>query len=385
MDLSFWRRALQIAAIFLALQVPALRSLAKYFPEPHLSVPIFLVLAFCGTFLAMRPPKWLAEFMQKPWPAVLLVTAFTLVTLFVYPYADALKEHGAGSDADDALILSAQALIRLENPYALSTYLGNPPAPGSGWAFLAIPFSFPGTYWLFFPSTLALALWRLRLSGFDWTTINRFTILMASSLCVWELAAIGSDYLPFVMLTLIAFELLQRPALKSRHVAGLAILVGALSTFRIVFAFLPLLMGFSLVASYPRRALGVAAGGFAVCAVWQLAFYLLNQDAYPPLQLLQEKTGVAFSPEKLILGAVAVVAAGVLMLIKWREWRPVSLLALGLLTPWAVVASADLARHGNLKDWAGASYLVFSLPFVLLSLLQKENLHRQAPKTLCAG
>ncbi len=206
MDRSFWRRALQITAIFLALQLPALRSLAKYFPEPHLSVPIFLILAFCGTLVAMQPPKWFAEAMQKPWPAVLLVAAFTLVTLFVYPYADALKLQGAGSDADDALILSAQALIRLENPYSLSTYLGNPPAPGPGWAFLAIPFSFPGTYWLFFPSTLALALWRLRLAGSDWTTVNRFTILMASSLCVWELAAIGSDYLPFVMLVLIAFS-----------------------------------------------------------------------------------------------------------------------------------------------------------------------------------
>ena len=148
---------MQIGLIFLALQLPALRALTKYLPYPDLTVPLFLALALYGTLLVIRPPRCLAKALQGPWPAMLMLAAFTVGTIAIYPYADGLKLRGAGSDQDDALILAGQALLTFQNPYRQETYLGNQIDPGAGWALLATPFGVPGLYSLFFPATLALA------------------------------------------------------------------------------------------------------------------------------------------------------------------------------------------------------------------------------------
>ena len=373
-----WQRhihsVMQIGLIFLALQLPALRALTKYFLYPDLTVPLFLALALCGTLLVIRPPRCLAKALQGSWPAMLMLAAFTVGTIAIYPYADGLKLRGAGSDQDDALILAGQALLKFQNPYRQETYLGNQIDPGAGWALLATPFGVSGLYSLFFPATLALALWCLRSVGHDWLTLNRFTLLLASSLCVWELAFVGSDYLPFVMLTLAATQLLQQPALRTSGVIGLTLLVGLLSTCRIVFIFLPLLVGFSLFAVCRRRAVVVAFGSLALSIAFQVVFFLLNRTSYPPLELLREEIQATFSPARLTIAIVICAAAGIAMLVNWRTWRPITHLAMGLTVPWVLVAAADLASaHGSLPHWGGASFLAFPLPFVVLALITNKG------------
>lgn len=364
----------QIGFIFLALQLPALRALTKYFPSPELTVPLFLLFALCGTVLVIRPPWGLTKILGKPWPALVVLAAFTVWTVAIYPYADGLKLQGRGSDADDALILASQALLKFQSPYDQETYLGNLIAPGPGWALLAAPFSVSGLYSLFFPSTLALAFWCLRSCGTDWPTLNRFAVLLASSLLVWELAAVGSDYLPFVMLVLVATLLLKQPNLHRFGLIGIIFLTGLLATFRIVFIFLPLLVGFSLLALFPRRALAVALGGLTLALTVQVVFLLLNPSSYPPLSLLLQKANAIFSFEGLTMAIAVCVATAMVMLVNWRTWRPITHLAVGLAVPWALVAAADLVRvHGSLPDWGGASFLAIPLPFVVLALISSSE------------
>ena len=365
---------IQIGLIFLALQLPALRALTKYFPHPDLSVPLFLALALCGTLVVMHPPRRLANVLRGPWPAMLMLAAFTVGTIAIYPYADGLKLQGAGSDSDDALILAGQALLRFQNPYSLETYLGNPIAPGPGWALLAAPFGASGLYPLFFPATLALALWCLRSLGHDWLTLNQFTLLLASSLCIWELAFTGSDYLPFVLLTLVVTQLLQKSDLRTLEVAGLILLAGLLATFRIVFFYLPLLVGFALSNIRPRRAVAIAFGSLSLCLAFQVGFFLLNRTSYAPLELLQSKTEATFSPATLGIAMAICAVTGIAMLVNWRSWRPITHLSLGLAVPWAIIAAADLARvNSSLPDWGGASYLALPLPFVVLALITGDG------------
>jgi hypothetical protein len=62
------------------------------------------------------------------------------------------------------------------------------------------------------------------------------------------------------------------------------------------------------------------------------------------------------------------------MLINWRTWRPITLLAVGLAVPWAIVAVADLAFvQGRLSIWGGASFLALPVPFLLLALITKTT------------
>jgi hypothetical protein len=365
---------IQIGLIFLALQLPALRALTKYFPHPDLGVPLFLALALCGTLVIVHPPRRLANALLGLWPAMLMLAAFTVGMIAIYPYADGLRLQGAGSDSDDALILAGKALLRFQNPYSLETYLGNPIAPGPGWALLAAPFGASGLYPLLFPATLALVLWCLRSLGHDWLTLNQFILLLGSSLCIWELAFTGSDYLPFILLTLVVTQLLQKSDLRTLEVAGLVLLVGLLATFRIVFFYLPLLVGFSLCNVRPRRAAAIAFGSLFLCLAFQVGFFLLNRTSYSPLELFQGKTEATFSRETFGVAIAICAVTGIAMLINWRSWRPITHLSLGLAVPWAIVAAADLARvHMSLPDWGGASYLALPLPFIVLALITGDG------------
>ena len=135
--------------------------------------------------------------------------------------------------------------------------------------------------------------------------------------------------------------LLQKPVLSAVKLVDLIVLIGVLSTCRIVFVFLPLLIGFNLFAS-----------------------------SYPPLSLLTEKAQASFFPEGLILA----ITAAIVMLIHWGTWGPITHLAMGFAVPWIIIAVADLLRvHGSLSDWDGASFLAFPLPFLVLATITNNG------------
>jgi hypothetical protein len=361
--------------LFFTIQIPALRPLAKYLPLPQFSVPIFLGLALLSTFVLLRPRDWLQRVLRTPWPMALASGALCTATLVLYPVADALKQTSRGSDSDDALILAGTALARFSNPYVQHTYLNQPVHPGPGWAMLTAPLSATGLYALLLPIALTLVLWVLRSAGESWQTINRFMLLLGSSLIVWELAVTGSDYIPFALLLLATFLLLTRPALGNAKVVVLCILVGFLATFRLPFILLPGLYALILAPRFLLRALAVGFGGTLICAALHLPFYLINLDYYPPLHLLIEKTHVFFSPLGLVL------AVGVCLSALWvigplqKKWGPRAAFAFGLAVPWSIIAFAELVGvEGSLTLWGGASVMTLALPSIVLAVISAETL-----------
>ncbi|MFL6375273.1 MAG: hypothetical protein ACJ73D_11450 [Pyrinomonadaceae bacterium] len=73
--------------------------------------------------------------------AAILFLALVIVCLLIYPLADAGRLGDRGSDADDALIIGAQALLHGAYPFYPTTYYGNQIAPMPGSIILAIPFA----------------------------------------------------------------------------------------------------------------------------------------------------------------------------------------------------------------------------------------------------
>jgi len=368
LDRSAARPLLNIVTIFLATQVPALRAIFKYFPAPLITGSLFLLIALPGIVLVLNPPEVFRGFMQSRWPAALVAAAMAVASVTVYPYADALKWQGRGSDADDALIAAGQALWRFENPYVQTTYLGNSFTPGPGWALLVSPFSITGLYRFFLPATLAMAIWRLRAARYAWQDINKFLLLLASSLCVWELIAEGGDYLPFALLTLCALLGLKTASIGRPHVAMLTALLGALATFRLPFLLLPALIGFSLLSSFPRRAVFVSCCATAICLFLHAPFLAITGRDYPPLNLLLTKAEGSFSAAEFILAVSVCIILGLTMIVNWRGWQSLTHVACGLGVPWSIVSAAELASAGSFADWGGAGYFAMWLPFVILAV-----------------
>jgi hypothetical protein len=360
--------------LFLAVQIPALRPLVKYLPLPQFSVPLFLGLALLGTLVLLRPRGRLQRVLRTPWPVALASGALCTATLVLYPVADALNQTGRGSDQDDALILAGTALTRFSNPYIQHTYLNQPVHPGPGWAMLAAPLTATGLYAFLLPIALTLVLWVLRSAGESWQTINRFMLLLLSSLIVWELAITGSDYIPFALLMLATFLLLTRPVLGNAKVLVLCILVGFLATFRLPFLLLPSLYALILASRFPRRALAVGLGGTLICAALHLPFYLINLDYYPPLYVVIEKTHASFSPVGRVLAAGLCLSALCVIGSLQKTWGARAAHAFALAVPWSIVAFADLVRsEGSLAQWGGASFMTLALPSIVLAVISEET------------
>jgi hypothetical protein len=79
---------------------------------------------------------------------------------------------GGGSDCDEATIQGVLSLLRLENPYAQTTYLGNPITPLPGALLLSVPM--------------------LHAANILWLCLCPLIVLLNPR--VWHCLAIGSDY-----------------------------------------------------------------------------------------------------------------------------------------------------------------------------------------------
>ena len=350
-------------------QAAAWRALARYAPVPELTIPGLLFITAALAWVMLNPQPWVRKKLNSAWPLALVVVALSVAIVLVYPLADGLKLQGGGSDADDALRIGGHALWQFQNPYGLTTYFGNPLSPGPGWLFLTGWLAVLGLQPLLTPLALLLCAWALRASGFGWPMVSIVVLMLASSLGLWELAVVGNDLPAWGLLLLAVVALLTKPRLPFLAVIGLAVVVGCLATARLPLFYLPILLGFALIAVWPLRGVWVAGVGLLMMVAWHGWFYLLNGAGYPPLHLLGR--GEALLAGSSLVAALGVLGVtGVAMLYHWRWWPPLTQVALGLGVPFAVLAAAELASVGTLEGWEGATFLLPALPMALLAVLK---------------
>lgn len=396
---------LKAATLVVFIQVPSLRDwykyIFKYVPDSaHVSAGVLMAASLSGYWFFLR--CWsglqegrLAALAASKWLALGLFATVLLTMLVVYPKADALKFHMAGSDQDDALIIGAGDILA-GSPYASPTYFGNPQSAGPGWILIALPFSVTGAYWLFFPSLLAgLGLALKRRTG-SWRMGNLFLLIASTGLLFWDLTAVGSDMFAWGCAAVLALLAVEAFAPRSPiHLTWLAMLLGCLATGRIVFLPFPLLAGLFLWRRGARqRALAIGIGGLAVALALHLGFFLWTKGSYAPLHLVSKGFRLLdIIPPWVFASAMAAGCA--LFLLVYRlakggidQWMLATWVAIGL--PLALISFSDLAsKEFDFALWGGANYMGPALPFLLGWMAWEEQgpvpLTVTAPMTAQAG
>ncbi|MDD9912047.1 MAG: hypothetical protein OXR68_07645 [Alphaproteobacteria bacterium] len=346
-------------------QIPSLRALTKYAPQPEFTVPVFLLITAIATYWLWHqwPRPWLQKIVSTPWPTLFMLSAFTTAAAFIYPRADALSKVGRGSDADNAIIDAAQAFWNGSHMYSVETYFNNPISPGPGWVLLASPLVLAGVYWLLTPFLLGLTAQVLRKTTGSWQVPNALMLILGSSLAWWELTVVGGD-LPALSCALLILAALTHTIKTPTQLIVIALLMGVVATSRIVLFYLPVLYALILWSKNPRWAVTYALVAGATCLGLHSFFAMTSAGSYPPLHLLGK--GGSIMPTKAKVAALFICgAAGIEILRQIFQHRVTSfsqhvyVLWLGIFTPLSLVALADLifTRSGEFNIWEGANYL----------------------------
>jgi len=313
---------------------------------------IFFLLSYFKSF------KLFKIAIISPFPTIALLLAIALVIIFIYPIADALKYQRRGSDQDDAVIITTQALLRGEAPYSMRTYFGNRPSPGPGELILYVPFVATGTYQAGTLVVLIILALVLRAACSNWIASNIFLALLSSSLSFWELIAAGSDLYfigSIIMLAglIVCHDLLGR--LSGDILSG--ILCALISTSRVVFIFIPLVFGFELWKDPKYRGLIFASATLLLGIALHIIFYTVFPGEYTPLHIVRK--AMRFSSYGMVVASLILLAFVGIVLYRYAQTLELNVLLIATLgTPLLCTSIAQLStRHFNFANWEGASYL----------------------------
>ena len=290
---SYW-------ALFIALVswLPALRLILERTDAQFLSLINAAVIVTIGILvnwriglglfrpnLNNRLDRILIFLRNSPLFAGVIILLTTVMVVMVFPIADARSEIGRGSDADDAVVVSANALWEGKYPYSEKTYLGHPISTGPGWLILISPFGQSKTIYPFLvPTVFLLVVLGIRKITGGWASSGNLAFLVGISPAFWEASAIGHD-LPAVGL-LLAFVVLiwsSQPVRSKKNRTLTSILSIALITSRIPFAIAIPFLAFAPALGVARRfrqpELIIT---IAIVAALNLVFYAWGQGVYPP-------------------------------------------------------------------------------------------------------
>ena len=377
--------------LFLSLQIPSLRALAKYLPGAWLFlIPLYLA----GTWFLYADllhegvvSRTLKRFTSRGWFLMLLLLALFVIQITVYPIADALKYEGHGTPQDDALVAGGEYLAHGWNPYEAQTHRYEYVSAGPGWILLALPFTLTGTIGLFNPFWLAITvvvLWRMRK---EFHTPALFLILLMSSLAFWEMTVNGSDMISIGCGLLLSTIFVHRawsglsPSIHGKTSGGwlwralAVLLLSFVATSRVVFAYVvPLLGGFLRHRGWKQSAVFVAVAGGLTLLLHGI-FYFWNPSAYFPLHRFAD---VSFLPGITMSLITAVISILFLLLAvqhsqdNLESWILNLWLALGVTMAFSALSDL-ISRSFSLSQWEGANYLGILLPlFVVWQVLSGD-------------
>ena len=360
-------RVVVVSSLMLTLQFPSLRALYKYLGDYADFAAFAALLATAAAYAAIMHPALGRRFLEPigrgPWVAALVLAAVVLVSLLVYPIADALKEQMRGSDVDDGVIVSVQALFNGENPYSKTTYYGNPIFTGPGLILLYAPFVSVNLYALGAGAALGTCAFLLKRAYGSWVVASLFVALAASSLLFWELVAVGSDLI-FVGSCFLAMLLLLQHSGSRRAFFLCAVFCGMISTARIVFFYIPFLVGVLLWPRSKGDAIKFVAVSSMVVIGLHLAFFLWGPETYTPLLLFGKGDQLITGGATYFTVLLCLVGGGLILRAAYLgpDWW-VAALFLGLVTPLSLVAVAEMiANDWQFAIWHAANYFMPAVP-----------------------
>lgn len=360
-----------------SLQVPSLRAFVKYLPESlHVLIPLYLAAAFFVYAWIVRTNKLRRAFDSR---ALMLglIAMHVALNLFIYPQADALKYQGRGSPQDDALIVGGERLVEGLNPFEGETFKKEWVSAGPAWIVLALPFTLTGMFALFTPFWVALTAFIIERLHTRRAALL-FLILCFSSPVVWELSVTGSDMVAmgcaFLLLVLWSFHAWTNGSTFAKFAS--ALFAAGVTTSRIVFGYLHLLVaGFLLRRNFKTAvAYGIATLGLFVLI--QLPFYLWNPERYFPLTRFFMAKGM-LSPTLEILSLITTAAALLYIALKTelseRGWVKGALLSLLVTMFWSTLGDLNMMGF-KLSVWEGANYFGPLIPMAVFFVVASPSL-----------
>jgi hypothetical protein len=254
-----------------------------------------------------------------------------LITMSAVGYSLATSgRFGAGSDADDALVMAAIDTVAGVHPYTKLTYLGNQISPMPGSVIMAIPFAVTGTIYLLNILWLGLLFLLLRRYGGTLLGFSCIALMLAVSPTVLQNLATGSDYVANTIYIAIAIWLLIA-GVANKHVPewhrfSAAIFLGiGLSSRSNFFVLMPLVFsalyqfgGFWAAFKY------LAIAAFACLAI-TIPFWLWDTSNFTPLLVQASKVTsieTVLPYAGILIPLSGFFTAGLLGLRKYRPNEP---------------------------------------------------------------
>ena len=124
-----------IPLLILFLSIPSLRAIFKYAPYPEFVSLLYILscaLFFLFILRSSLSIEWIRKLLDRKYLSYSLIAIYSACAYVIYPIADARKEVGKGSTADDAIVAPALTLLTDEKLYSPTLYDGAPISPGPG-------------------------------------------------------------------------------------------------------------------------------------------------------------------------------------------------------------------------------------------------------------
>ena len=320
-----------LAVIYPLWLVPSLGLLEKYFGV--VGVIVAAVASLVGILVLLA-----AACRTKIAPSTLWFVALGIVAvmafLVIYPLANSGR-FGPGSDRDEALNIALHALLDGRFPYAVDTYLGNPPTPMPGALLIALPFYLTGNaaYQNLFWGP-AFILWCRRHFARSSVAWIAPALILLSSPAGLDDFVVGGDYLVNAIYVGMAvhFAIDTHRSREPRMQVLASVLLGIAISSRPIYAIVPIAVGASIFRERPLsellRFLAVTGG---VALALNLPFYLYDPARFPTAHLLNKLDGVPVAGFlKLALPGLAILLAGLGFTCAGRGIPPFGAIALSL-------------------------------------------------------
>ncbi len=245
---------------------------------------------------------------------------------------------------------------------ALSTTVNHQPVPTflpTAWNQLIKPLCGVGLLHLITPLALGFAAWSMSITGHPWPQINKFALTLFTCLLMWPDGAADLPALGLLILSLSV--LLTRQRISWPELGAIILLLAVASTARAIFIYLPVLISFSLLAVWPKRAMAVLIGSLSL-----LAGMNLTLPTFPALNWMDPTT---------LAGLALLIIVTIQSIYHWRWWPMHQHAAWGIGAPMLVIALHNLSETPSFSLWYGAIYLAPALPVITYTLLRPTYKH----------
>jgi hypothetical protein len=360
-DRNWWRRGGGVVVIaFVLWLVPSTGLILKYTGRAG-----FVFLSLAGLAAITLFASVLRRRTRDLSPRWLVAAAGLAVLLFgiFYPLAHS-GLLGPGSDRDDGLNVGLHALLSLQDPYRMTSFLGNRLTPMPGALILALPFyligngAFQNIFWV------PLFCWWAR-KRFGTTSAALWCVLVFIVGCPASLRdfVTGGDYLINALYVAIAMDVALMAVHHERkwHLYAAAIFLSITVSSRPIYAIAVVVLAGAIFQSHGwRRMVEFLVPVGLGCALLNGLLYFHDPSHFPIGQLASKISDLpSWMHAPLLLPALGALIGFCSFLVRMDRARIFGLTALALLPLFYVVLAYRMLVGHSLP---GVTAFEYSLP-----------------------